>query len=244
MVRTLKPTPSSFLFHGVAYDEHTRIHPNETTQTNLGKLPKQNFPIYEGETTRLWVSQAKDYFDMYEVPPRQWVKISCMNFRGAAARWIESISQPDRIPWPNFCKMLHDRFGRDQRDKLVRQMFHISQTSTVIDYVESFSTLFDQLKAYQHNPDMHYFTTRFMDGLRDDIRMVVTLQRPSRLDTAYSLALLQEEVAASVLKTDNTRPGFRPYHKLAITMPKPNAADKPLPEKTSLKSSDDKLSTL
>ena len=86
MVRTLKPTPSSFLFHGVAYDEHTRIHPNETTQTNLGKLPNQNFPIYEGETTRLWVSQAEDYFAMYEVPPRQWVKISCMNFHGAAAR--------------------------------------------------------------------------------------------------------------------------------------------------------------
>jgi len=140
--------------------------------------------------------------------------------------------------------MLHDRFGRDQRDKLVRQMFHISQTSTITDYVESFSTLFDQLKAYQPNPDMHYFTTQFVDGLRDDIRMVITLQCPSTLDTAYSLALLQEEVAASVLKTDNTRPGFRPYHKLAITMPKPNAADKTLPEKTSLKSSDDKLSTL
>ena len=133
-----------------------------------------------------------------------------MNFRGAAGRWIESIPQPDRLPWPDFCKMLHDRFGRDQRDKLVRQMFHISQISTVTDYVDCFSSLFDQLKAYQPNPDMHYFTTSFVDGLRDDIRMVVTLQRPSTLDTAYSLALLQEEVAASTLKTDTTRIGFRP----------------------------------
>jgi len=86
--------------------------------------------------------------------------------------------------------MLHDRFGCDQRDKLVHQMFHISQTSTVTDYVDHFSSLFDQLKAYQPNPNMHYFTTHFVDGLQDDIRMVVTLHHPSTLDTAYSLALL------------------------------------------------------
>ncbi|CAD6224880.1 unnamed protein product [Miscanthus lutarioriparius] len=114
-----KPKPEVLLFHGEAYDVHTRNHPPDPNPPNLGKLLKQNFPIYEGETTRLWISQAEDYFDMYEVPPRQWVKISHMNFHGAVGRWIESIPQPDRLPWPDFCKMLHDRFGRDQRDKLV-----------------------------------------------------------------------------------------------------------------------------
>jgi len=156
-----EPKPEVSLFHGEAYDVHTRNHPPDPNPPNLGKLPKQNFPIYEGETTRLWISQAEDYFDMYEVPPCQWVKISRMNFRGAASRWIEPIPQPDRLPWPDFCKMLHDRFGRDQCDKLVRQMFHINQISTVTDYVDRFSSLFDQLKAYQHNPGMHYFTTHF-----------------------------------------------------------------------------------
>jgi hypothetical protein len=72
-----------------------------------------------------------------------------MHFQGAAACWIESLEQLDRIPWPDFCKLLHDQFGRDQRVRLSRQMFHIQQNSTVTDYVERFSTLFDQLKAYQ-----------------------------------------------------------------------------------------------
>jgi hypothetical protein len=74
-------------------------------------------------------------------------------------------------------------------------MFHIAQTTTVQDYAERFSTLFDQLKAYEPNPDLHYYTTRFVDGLLADIRAVVTLQRPGNLDIAYMLALLQEEVA-------------------------------------------------
>jgi thiaminase len=58
-------------------------------------------------------------------------------------------------------------------------MFHIHQTTSVTDYVEHFSTLFDQLKAYEPNPDLHYYTTHFVDGLRADIRAIVTMQWPS-----------------------------------------------------------------
>jgi hypothetical protein len=38
-----------------------------------------------------------------------------------------------------------------------------------------------------------YYAMRFVDGLRVDIRNVVHLQRPSTLDIACMLALLQEE---------------------------------------------------
>jgi hypothetical protein len=118
------------------YDNHIRDHATDDTHNDNGRLPKLNFPFYEGDHTRLWITQAEDYFDMYDVHPRHWVRICRMHFRNAAARWIESLEQPDRIPWPDFCKLLHDRFGRDQRDKLARQMFYIHQTSTVQDYVE------------------------------------------------------------------------------------------------------------
>jgi hypothetical protein len=191
------PNSSTQLLHGALYDHQTRTHATEHNNHDNGRLPKLNFPVYVGEYTRLWISQAEDYFDMYDVPPHRWVKVSRMHFQGDAARWIESLEHPDKIPWPDFCKLIHDRFGRDQRDKLSRsrQMFHIHQTSTVTDYVSRFSTLFDQLKNYQPNPDMHYYTTCFIDGLRHDIRLVVALQRPPNLDTVYSLALLQEEMA-------------------------------------------------
>jgi hypothetical protein len=131
---------------------------------------------------------------MYDVHPRRWVKVSRKHFQWDAARWIESLENLDRISWPDFCKLIHERFGRDQRDKLSRQMLHIHQSSTVTDYVARFSTLFDQLKAYQPNPNMHYYTTRFVDGLRHDIHIVVALQHLPNIDTAYTLALLHEEL--------------------------------------------------
>ena len=69
-------------------------------------------------------------------------------------------------------------------------MFHIYQTTTVTDYVEHFSSLIDQLKAYNKTPDMHTYTTRFVDGLHSDIHTIVAMQHLDNHDTAYSLALL------------------------------------------------------
>jgi hypothetical protein len=91
--------------------------------------------------------------------------------------------------------MIHDRFSRDQHELILRQLFHIKQTSTVTEYVEKFTKLVDQLKSYNPNFDTLSLITRFVDGLRIDIRAVVLVARPSTLDTACTLALLQEEAA-------------------------------------------------
>lgn len=88
----------------------------------------------------------------------------------------------------------------------MRQLFHIRQTSTVAEYVERFSGLVDQLTAYDSPPDALCFTTRFVHGLKDDIKSVIAVQLPSSLDTACSLALLQDEMAEQTKKRDYRRP--------------------------------------
>jgi hypothetical protein len=56
-----------------------------------------------------------------------------------------------------------------------------------------FIDLVEQLSAYTTNPDYLTYVTRFVDGLQDDIRAVLLVQRPADLDVACTLALLQEE---------------------------------------------------
>jgi hypothetical protein len=80
--------PNLSLYHGAAYENQSWNHHPDNHQPDNGHMPKMNFPIYEGEYTRLWVQQAEDYFDMYDVSPHRWVKVSHMNFHGAAVRWI------------------------------------------------------------------------------------------------------------------------------------------------------------
>jgi hypothetical protein len=58
-------------------------------------------------------------------------------------------------------------------------------------YIDQFTALIDQLVAYNHVvTDHRYYTTHFVDRLRDDIKVVVLVQRPVDLDTACTLALL------------------------------------------------------
>ena len=172
---------------------------------------------------------------MYSVDSSYWVRLALNQLDGPAARWSQSVAKRlKQSSWSEFSSLLLERFGRDQQESLIRQLYHIRQTSTVADYVERFSELVDQLIAYEHSTDPMYYTIRFMDGLRDNIRSIVLVQRPSSLDTAYSLALLQEEVAGPVFKRDSRHPdaGFQwkpPPPRAPLPLPAPPAADRPHP---------------
>lgn len=86
---------------------------------------------------------------MYNVNETMWVKIALMHFDGPAARWLQSAER--RLPnakWDKFCSEIHNRFGRDQHEALIRQLFHIKQTGSVAEYVDQFSELVDQLSSY------------------------------------------------------------------------------------------------
>lgn len=70
-----------------------------------------------------------------------------------------------------------------------------------------------------------------MDGLRDDIRGVVTLHHPCTLDTAYALALLQEEVTDPVRRPDYFKAGTKPQFKAYVPAQHAGAAEKAIADK-------------
>jgi hypothetical protein len=58
----------------------------------MGKLPKINFPRFEGGNPMLWQSCCENYFDMYGVDFSVWVKMASMHFDGLAAHWLQSVN--------------------------------------------------------------------------------------------------------------------------------------------------------
>jgi hypothetical protein len=126
--------------------------------------------------------------------------------------------------------MVHDRFGCDQHEALISQLFHIRQLRSVAEYVEKFFTLGDQLAAYEADANLLYYAMHFVDGLHDDIKSMI--QRPSTLDSACALAMMQEEAADS-----NKRKESRRYehssnwtvHGSAVALSLPPKFDKFLP---------------
>jgi hypothetical protein len=170
---------------------------------NLGNLPKLHFPSFDGGNPKLWQTRCEDYFLMYSVDPRMWIKVASMQFVGPAAIWLQSIEYKlVQMSWGEFGRLIQERFGKDQYQGLLRQLFQIRQTGTVATYVEEFSRLIDKLNAYQTMSDPLYYTLKFVDGLRDDIKAVVMLQRPQDFDTAAVIAQLQEEAGLMLRKKD------------------------------------------
>lgn len=69
-----------------------------------------------------------------------------------------------------------------------------------------------------HNPaiDTLFFTTQFLEGLKVEVKSGVVLHRPKDLDSAYSLAVLQEELLEAQPRRDYRRQEpapARPQHQ-------------------------------
>jgi hypothetical protein len=191
-----------------------------------GKLPKLNFPVFDGESPKFWISRCEDYFEMYDVPPVDWIKVSSMHFIDPAAKWLQFVARRVKsCSWVEFCSLVLDRFRRDHHELLFRQFLHVKQSGSVLDYIDQFSSLVDQLNAYEESNDPLHYTMRFIDGLKPEFKSVVLMQRPSSLDTAFVLACLQEEVAPPFKRKDYSRPDYgfhqRSTYQAPLQLPAP-----------------------
>lgn len=110
---------------------------------------------------------------MYSVPNSIWIRVVKQHLNKAPTCWFQSIeAKLDFSDWLGFCRLLHDHFDCDKKE-LIRQLFHVKQTSTVANYIAQFTELVDQLAACSQSTDPMFFTMRFIDGLRADIKSTV-----------------------------------------------------------------------
>ena len=158
---------------------------------HTGKLPKFDFPKFDGDYPKLWIKQAIHYFDLHDIESVVWVQAATMHFQGAAKHWLSSFeNQLESVGWDEFCSQILTRFACDEHE-LLRRLFKIHQISTVDEYIDHFITLVDQLKAYVKHPDSLYYTQRFIDGLRE---AVVLVHHPGVL-SPYLVCKLSPKVA-------------------------------------------------
>lgn len=122
---------------------------------------------------------------------------------GNAAFWLQSVrNQLIGVRWSDLCERVCARFTKDRQHAMIWQWLRVKQIASVAEYVEKFDAIMHQLNAYESTAPPDYFVTKFIDGLKDEVRSVVLVQRPQDLDTACSVALLQEE-ALEGLRTGN-----------------------------------------
>jgi hypothetical protein len=131
-------------------------------------------------TPKLWKRRCETYFEFYVVEPEMWIKLAIMHFKVPTVFWLHAVENRLReMNWEEFCLHLNTRFGRDQHNLLIRQFYHIYQQTSVAEYIEEFDILMHQLLAHETQLTSSMITARFVDGLTDEIKSVVVIQRPS-----------------------------------------------------------------
>ena len=157
--------------------------------------PSMPFPVFDGENPYLWKDLCEQYFAVYSVQECYWVYMATLNFSPTTGVWLQSVRKKLlTMNWEGLCSVLCTRFGKDRHQLLIRKFYSIRQTSTVQDYIDRFEYLMNQLLSYSDAIHPYYFLMRFVGGLKPELRAAVMIQRPQELDTACSLALVQEEV--------------------------------------------------
>lgn len=170
--------------------------------------PKLDFPKFDGVNPRLWRDQCEKYFEVYSVQQSMKTRFATLNFTGAAALWLQSVERRGCIvEWQHLWELVFAKFDKDQYQSQLRQLDSLKQTGSVADYQKRFEELAHGVLLYNPAFDDTYFVTRFLGGLKEQIRAAIALHRPPDIDTASALALLQEE-ELSHMTHSYTRPAY------------------------------------
>jgi hypothetical protein len=153
-----------------------------------------DFPTFDGTNPRLWKDRCETYFEIFGVSDALKPRFAALNFTDTAAAWLQTVELRGRITsWDVLHEAVCARFDRDQYQLHMKQLDNLKQTSSVAEYHAKFEQLAHSIMLYNPNYDDTFFVVRFLGGLKDDIRAPIALHRPSTVDTASALALLQEE---------------------------------------------------
>ena len=107
---------------------------------------------------------------------------------------LQTVELRGRInTWEALHKAVCERFDRDQYQHHLCQLDTLRQTGSVADYHAKFEQFVHSILLYNDSYDDVYLVTRFLGGLKEDIRAPIALHRPKDVDIASALALLQEE---------------------------------------------------
>lgn len=205
--------------------------------------PKMDFPKFDGTNPRLWRDQCENYFEVYAVHHSLKTRFAALNFTGSAALWLQSIERRGRVlEWQRLWELVFAKFDKDQYQLQLRQLDSLKQTGTVADYQKKFEELAHGVLLYNPAFDDTYFVTRFLGGLKEQIRSAIAIHRPPDVDTASALALLQEE-ELSLLPSLSSKAAYSARSFSYQDKSKGIESDSST-SKSSKESSDDRLSSL
>lgn len=192
------------------------------TKSRGNRLPKTNFPKFDGDNTKLWKTNCEKYFSMYHVPFDTWSSFATLHFTGNAALWLQTYEELHCVEsWAELCVAVHSKFGKDEYLEHLEELENLTQSGGVDDYYSKFEELMHRVLVYNKAYDDTIFVTKFVGALKTEIKAAIKLHKPRSVDAAFSLAKTQEELLGELNKKTYSKTTYKEPYKPVIKAPFP-----------------------
>lgn len=181
-----------------------------------------------GEIPNDWILKAHQFFKYFETPEEHKLEIASFHMEGKVLTWYYWLKESSPVTkWDDFLEALRTRFGPSAVEDPVGAFTKLRQTGSVEDYQTAFKILSNKIRGVSEE----FRISTFLSGLKDELRIIVTMFKPNTLAAAFGLARLQEEeVTRKLYPYQNTQaqnspytPLFKPTH---LKLPRPNTTTK------------------
>ena len=131
-------------------------------------MPKMSCPRFNGDNPVVWKDKCLDYFKLFDIPEHMWFTVASMNFDEPAAQWLQVYKKQHKsTSWLKFVLAVEQKFGRDNYRKAVTDLLELQQSGTVEEYYAAFQSLQFQICMYNPEYGEVFFTSQFINGLRE-----------------------------------------------------------------------------
>ncbi|XP_026442759.1 uncharacterized protein LOC113342415 [Papaver somniferum] len=209
--KTTQPHDSGGAIHGPHLENPPifgSISPGGT-QNQLHRVPKLDFPRFDGDNPRGWIQKYECFFWLHNIDESRRVDIAAIYLDGKADKWFLNFQVGQtRITWFEFAHGICIRFENPMEENFIGSFNKLVQINFVEEYFEEFESLKALMLANNPSLTKHYFIMSFISGLKEELRNSVAMFYPKSLATTFSLARMEEQkhhtVATKSIRTNSS----------------------------------------
>ncbi|XP_071735106.1 uncharacterized protein [Rutidosis leptorrhynchoides] len=159
------------------------------------RCTKLEFPKFDGSDVKGWIYRSRQFFAVDQIEDDDKIRIVSIHLQGKALTWNQQFIRlnGENVDWEVYEAAIQKRFGSAIEDPL-SELKNLRQTSTVTEYHDEFEML--KRRDVTLEISEKHAISLFLGGLKKDIELAVRMFKPKSIEDAFTLAKLQEDMAA------------------------------------------------
>ncbi|KAJ3705864.1 hypothetical protein LUZ61_009569 [Rhynchospora tenuis] len=217
--KTDNPRPPVDNFSHISLDDeeyawgYEQLRPRNTNRGEEGRrpfklLPKIEFPGFDGEDPVNWLMECNYYFEMYQVDEVYKSRMAVLHFTKDIKDWYRGVQTGNHIlPWDILVEEILKKFNKGGKQHPIEEFKRCHQVNKVEEYIKQFEKVRMRVMQVTNAFSENDFRIGFVSGLKEEIRSMVKVFKPTTLEDAYEFAQQYEE--AQEAQQRRVRIGFK-----------------------------------